>query len=76
MSRISRVSFFFFIFYPSFLNYVPMLTSLARMVFNANATGSIMLHGCLDSETAKGIESDCNLMELEMAANVTLSRAT
>ena len=30
-----------------------------------------MLHGCLDSDTAKGVESDCNLMELEMAANAT-----
>ncbi|KAK3348949.1 hypothetical protein B0T25DRAFT_458099 [Lasiosphaeria hispida] len=43
------------------------------MIFNANATGLIMLHGCLDNDTEKGVESDCNLMELEMAANVTLS---
>ncbi|KAK0719197.1 hypothetical protein B0H67DRAFT_484917 [Lasiosphaeris hirsuta] len=39
-------------------------------IFNANATGRIMLHGCLDGSTEKGVESDCNLMELEMAANV------
>lgn len=43
------------------------------IVFNANATERIMLHGCLDNDTEKGVESDCNLMELEMAANVTLS---
>lgn len=30
-----------------------------------------MLHGCLDSDTEKGIESDCDVMEFEMAANVT-----
>jgi len=30
-----------------------------------------MLHGCLDNDTEKGIESDCNVMEFEMAANVT-----
>ncbi|KAK1749406.1 hypothetical protein QBC47DRAFT_366201 [Echria macrotheca] len=43
------------------------------VVFSANSTGSIMLHGCLDNNTDKGIESDCNLMELEMAANITIS---
>ncbi|KAK4185479.1 hypothetical protein QBC35DRAFT_516873 [Podospora australis] len=41
------------------------------VLFNANSTGLIMLHGCLDNETEGGIESDCNLMEFEMAANVT-----
>lgn len=30
-----------------------------------------MLHGCLDNDTEKGIESDFNVMEFEMAANVT-----
>lgn len=30
-----------------------------------------MLHGCLDNDTEKGIESDCNVMEFSMAANVT-----
>ncbi|KAK4447965.1 hypothetical protein QBC34DRAFT_495785 [Podospora aff. communis PSN243] len=39
----------------------------------ASATGLIMLHGCLDNNTEKGIESDCHLMELEMAADVTPS---
>lgn len=32
-----------------------------------------MLHGCLDTDTENGVESDCNLMELEMATNVTSS---
>ena len=32
-----------------------------------------MLHGCLDNDTANGVESDCNLMELEMSANATSS---
>lgn len=32
-----------------------------------------MLHGCLESDTDKGVESDCNLMELEMSANATMS---
>jgi hypothetical protein len=30
-----------------------------------------MLHGCLDSDTEKGVESDCDLMGLEMSANAT-----
>ncbi|KAM7202738.1 hypothetical protein V8F33_002664 [Rhypophila sp. PSN 637] len=42
-------------------------------VFSASSTGMIMLHGCLDSETEKGVESDCHLMEFEMGANVTSS---
>jgi len=32
-----------------------------------------MVHGCLDTDTEKGVESDCNLMELEMAANAISS---
>ncbi len=32
-----------------------------------------MLHACLDTDTVKGVESDCNLMELEMSANATSS---
>lgn len=32
-----------------------------------------MLHGCLDTNTEKGIESDCNLMELEMEADAPSS---
>ncbi|KAK0706323.1 hypothetical protein B0T26DRAFT_654680 [Lasiosphaeria miniovina] len=46
------------------------------IIFNANATGSIMMHGCLNSSIDKGVESDCILMELEMAANDTLSATT
>ncbi len=42
-------------------------------MFSASSTGLIMLHGCQDSDTAKGVESDCYLMEFEMAANVTSS---
>ncbi|KAK3385204.1 hypothetical protein B0H63DRAFT_522547 [Podospora didyma] len=42
-------------------------------IFNANATGRLMIHGCLDSDTDKGVESDCHLMEMEMPANVTSS---
>ncbi|KAK3312382.1 hypothetical protein B0H66DRAFT_485625 [Apodospora peruviana] len=42
------------------------------MMYNANATGMIMLHGCLDNNTDKGVESDCNLMELEMAGDVSM----
>lgn len=30
-----------------------------------------MLHGCLDTNTEKGIESDCNVMEFEMGADVS-----
>ncbi|KAK0751414.1 hypothetical protein B0T18DRAFT_435777 [Schizothecium vesticola] len=37
----------------------------------ANATGNMMMHGCLDTNTEKGVESDCNVMEFEMAANIT-----
>jgi hypothetical protein len=33
----------------------------------------IMMHGCVDSDSDQGVESDCNLMELEMAANTTSS---
>jgi len=29
-----------------------------------------MLHGCLNNDTEKGVESDCNLMELEMATTI------
>jgi hypothetical protein len=32
-----------------------------------------MMHGCLDTVTDKGVESDCYLMETELAANVTSS---
>jgi hypothetical protein len=32
-----------------------------------------MLHGCLDNDTLKGVESDCDLMVMEMAANATSS---
>lgn len=49
---------------------------MCRMIFNANATGLIMMHGCLDNDTEKGVESDCNLMELEMTANATSSAIT
>ncbi|KAK4652908.1 hypothetical protein QC762_0078080 [Podospora pseudocomata] len=41
--------------------------------FNANATGLMMLHGCLDSDTEKGVESDCHVMEFDMAGEVTSS---
>ncbi|KAK4171013.1 hypothetical protein QBC36DRAFT_200239 [Triangularia setosa] len=41
------------------------------VTFNANATGLMMLHGCLDSDTDKGVESDCHVMEFDMAADVT-----
>ena len=44
-----------------------------RKLFSATATGRMMLHGCLENDTAKGVESDCNLMELEMAGDVTSS---
>jgi len=42
-----------------------------RTSYSANATGAMMLHGCLDNDTEKGLESDCNVMEFSMAANVT-----
>lgn len=32
-----------------------------------------MLHGCLDSDTDKGVESDCYVMEFDMAGDVTSS---
>ena len=32
-----------------------------------------MMHGCLDNDSDKGVESDCNLMELEISANATSS---
>ncbi|KAK0616633.1 hypothetical protein B0T14DRAFT_393615, partial [Immersiella caudata] len=41
--------------------------------FSASASGLIMLHGCLDNDTEKGLESDCHLMEFEMATDVTSS---
>nr|CDP30999.1 Putative protein of unknown function [Podospora anserina S mat+] len=44
-----------------------------EIMFNANATGLMMLHGCLDSDTEKGVESDCHVMEFGMAADVTSS---
>ncbi|KAK0646781.1 hypothetical protein B0T16DRAFT_328912 [Cercophora newfieldiana] len=43
--------------------------------FSANATGDMMLHGCLENDTEMGAESDCNVMEFEMAANVTSESA-
>ncbi|KAK0744464.1 hypothetical protein B0T21DRAFT_380730 [Apiosordaria backusii] len=46
------------------------------ITFNANATGLMMLHGCLDSDTEKGVESDCHVMEFDMAADVTSSGMT
>lgn len=42
-------------------------------VFTANASGMLMMHGCIDTDTERGLESDCVLMETEMAANVTSS---
>ncbi|KAK4651580.1 hypothetical protein QC762_602360 [Podospora pseudocomata] len=43
------------------------------VTFSANATGLMMLHGCLDSDTDKGVESDCYVMEFDMASDVTTS---
>ncbi|KAK4194621.1 hypothetical protein QBC40DRAFT_259815 [Triangularia verruculosa] len=43
------------------------------LTFNANASGLMMLHGCLDSDTEKGVESDCHVMEFDMAGDVTSS---
>lgn len=53
-----------------------MVLFLSRTSLSANATGDMMLHGCLDNDTEKGIESDCNVMEFEMAANVTSGSPT
>jgi hypothetical protein len=58
----------------SVLSREPMLIfpSLGSASLSANATGNMMLHGCLNTNTETGIESNCTVMEFEMAANVTL----
>jgi hypothetical protein len=32
-----------------------------------------MVHGCIDNDTEKGVESDCYVMEFELGANATSS---